>query len=175
MYIHHPPGTNAGPRGQRLRSWDDSSPYYKNRPLRGPRGGPVLPLMDRPITFRNIPRLKKINVHSFIRAAGLNQDYISVASMALQAITNVKATVFPAKHSVANFNMMKGRPCAVGMELTGENMYEFLAKLIEVVMPRIKEWQGVKGSSGDSNGNLMFGFEPEVMGYFPEIEVNYDA
>ncbi len=175
MYTHHPPGTLPGPSGPRLRSWDGSSPYHKNRPLRAPRGSPVLPLLRRPITFRNIPRLEKIHVHSFLKDAGVDMQYLHVAGMVIQAITNARAKVFRAKHSIANFNLRKGNPCAVGVELRGEDMYHFLAKVVEVVMPRIKEYKGVSGSSGDSSGDIGWGFSPEIVGAFPEVEINYDA
>ncbi|KAL6713157.1 54S ribosomal protein L7, mitochondrial [Lecanora helva] len=177
MYTHHPPGTLPGPSPPRLRSWDGSSPYHKNRPLRAPRGTPVLPLLQRPITFRNIPRLEKIHVHSFLKEAGGTDGsaYLHVAGMVIQAITNVRAKVFEAKKSIVGFNLRKGKPCAVGVELKGEDMYCFLSKVVDVVMPRIKDYKGVSGGSGDGSGNLAFGFAPDTVGSFPEVEVNYDA
>lgn len=54
-------------------------------------------------------------------------------------------------------------------------MYHFLDKVVNVVMPRIKDWRGVRATTGDNSGNLTFGFEPEVVSTFPEIENNYDA
>lgn len=54
-------------------------------------------------------------------------------------------------------------------------MYHFLSKLIDVVLPRIKDWNGIRATTGDSSGNLTFGLEPSVVGTFPEVEVNYDA
>ena len=114
-------------------------------------------------------------MHSFLREAGANQDFVSVAGMVVQAITNVRASVFRARHNINNFNLVKGRPCAVGVELRGEDMYEFLGKVVEVVMPRVKEWGGVSGGSGDGSGGVGWGFGPEVVGMFPEVEVNYDA
>ncbi|KAL8734842.1 MAG: hypothetical protein Q9166_001194 [cf. Caloplaca sp. 2 TL-2023] len=176
LYTHHPPGTLPGPSSPRLRSWDNSSPYHKNRPLRGPRGRPNLPLMKRPITFRNIPRLEKIVVHHVIRSPEQrDSSYLHVAGMILQAITNVRATVHKARHSIANFKMMKDRTAmAVKAELRGEDMYCFLSKVVDVVMPKIKEYKGVSGGSGDGSGNLAFGLQPSAVGMFPEVEVNYD-
>ena len=95
--------------------------------------------------------------------------------MVLQAITNVRATLFQARKSVVNYKLIKGKTCAVGMELRGETMYDFLSKLVEMVMPRIKEWKGVSAASGDSNGNISWGLDPDVVGMFPEVEVNYDS
>ena len=114
-------------------------------------------------------------MHSFLREAGSDRSYLQVAGMVLQAITNVRAKIFRAKQSIANFSLRKGNPCAVGVELRGEDMYNFLAKLVEVVMPRIKDYKGVSGGSGDGSGNLNWGYGPEVVGGFPEVEVNYDA
>ena len=93
----------------------------------------------------------------------------------MQNITNVRATVYRAKHTIANFGLRRGNPCAVGVELRGGDMYDFLAKVVEVVMPKIKEFRGVSGGSGDGSGDLSFGFGPEVVGSFPEVEVNYDS
>ena len=61
------------------------------------------------------------------------------------------------------------------VELKGEDMYHFLGKLINIVLPRIKDWNGVRATTGDSSGNLTFGLNPEVVAGFPEIEINYDA
>lgn len=61
------------------------------------------------------------------------------------------------------------------VDLKGEDMYHFLGKLITVVLPRIKDWRGVRATTGDSSGNLSFGLEPDTVALFPEIEVNYDA
>lgn len=110
-----------------------------------------------------------------MREAGSDTSYLQAAGMILQAITNVRATVFRAKHTIANFNLHKGKPCSVGVELRGEDMYHFLAKVTEVVMPRIKEYKGVSGTSGDSSGDISWGFGPDTVGTFPEVEVNYDA
>ncbi|KAI4186550.1 MAG: hypothetical protein L6R41_003398 [Letrouitia leprolyta] len=177
LYTHYPPGTLPGPVGQRLRSWDDSSPYHVNRPLRRPRGLGALPLIRRPITFRNIPRLEKITVHYVIRDhEKRDSSYLHVAGMVLQAITNVRATVCRAKHDINNFAMRKNKTAmAVMAELRGEDMYCFLSKVVDVVMPKIKEYKGVSGGSGDGSGNLAFGLQPSTVGMFPEVEVNYDA
>ncbi|KAJ5906544.1 uncharacterized protein N7473_003460 [Penicillium subrubescens] len=175
-YVHTPPGFNAPIKAPRLREWDDSSPYHKNRPLRGPRGGDVLRLLRKPIKFNNIPEVERITIHSYVKgAAQENSGWLHVAGMAVQAVSNVRVETFKSKASVATWSIAPGRDTvAVKAEMHGETMYHFLGKLIDVVLPRIKDWPGVKGSSGDSSGNITFGLEPEHVALFPEIEVNYD-
>ena len=178
-YVHTPPGFKRPPPGPRLRSWDDSSPYHKNRPLRPPQGVPQLPLLRRPITFANVPSISRITVSSVVRDAQTDSAYLHVAGMVLQAMSGVRAKVHLARRSYtmgrSTFNQRAGKPIAVSVNMTGETMYDFLAKLVEVVMPRIKDWKGIPGSSGDGSGNLGFAMSNEVVGGFPEIEVNYDA
>ncbi|PYH99467.1 putative 50S ribosomal subunit L7 [Aspergillus ellipticus CBS 707.79] len=176
LYVHNPPGFKPPVKAPRLRSWDDSSPYHKNRPLRGPRGGDVLRLLRHPITFNNIPKLERITLHSYVKqAAWEHSGWLHVAGMAIQAISNVRVETFKSKTSVAQWHISPGRDTvAVKAELRGENMHHFFGKLVDLVMPRIKDWEGIKGSSGDSSGNITFGLESEDMALFPEIEVNYD-
>ena len=174
-YQHYPPGYEAPTKAPRLRSWDDSSPYHKNRPLRGPRGGDTLRLLRKPITFRNTPKLEAVVVHSFVKEATKGTDALYVASMAIQAITGVRVQHRKARHNVVQWGMRAGKLVALTSELKGEGMYHFIAKLVDVVMPKMKDWRGVKGSSGDTSGNITFGMEPDQVAYFPEIEVNYDA
>ena len=68
----------------------------------------------------------------------------------------------------------KDKWTSVTATLEGEDMYHFLAKVIEIVLPRIKDYKCVAGTSGDSSGNISFGLSPEEMALFPEVEVNYD-
>lgn len=131
--------------------------------------------MRRPITFRNVPTLEKITVHSRVDGASADPTLLPVAGMAVQAITNVRCTVYKAKKSMPRYEVQAGRPIAVACELRGEDMWCFLAKVVEVVMPRIKDFRGVSGGSGDNSGNLAFGFNSDIVGTFPEIEINYDS
>ena len=95
--------------------------------------------------------------------------------MAVQAISNVRVVTFKSRTSVPPWGLIPGRQTtAVKAELYGENMNHFLGKLIDVVMPKIKDWRGINATSGDSSGNVTFGLDPEYVAMFPEIEVNYD-
>ncbi|KAK5109433.1 hypothetical protein LTR62_006992 [Meristemomyces frigidus] len=173
-YQHHPPGYVAPQKGARLRPWTGDSPYYKNRPLRGPRGGDVLKLLRKPITFRNIPQLSGVTVHTMVKGAIDDSAHLHVMGMVLQAITGVRAESHSAKRSVAGFGIRAGQHLSLTCKLEGETMYHFLSKLVDVVLPKIKDWQGVKGSTGDSSGHLALGLQPKDVVLFPEVEVNYD-
>ena len=132
--------------------------------------------VHKPITFRNVPKLEKIVVHTMAsEASALNDSsYLHVAGMVVQAITNVRVTTHAARKAVSQWGLKKGRFVSVTAELEREDMYHFLGKLVDLVLPRIKDWKGVKGTTGDSTGNLSFGLTNEAVALFPEIEVNYD-
>ena len=174
LYSHVIPGQTPEPTGQRLRSWDDSSPYHKNRPLRQPRGGGTLPLLKRPVTPYRVPRVERVTVHTMVKGAATDSAYLHTAGMVLQAITSVRATAIRLKKPIASFGVRAKKYAAVKCELRGEDMYHFLSRCVDVVLPRIKDFQGIKGSSGDNSGNLTFGLEPDGVRLFPEVEVNYD-
>ncbi|CAK3941381.1 54S ribosomal L7, mitochondrial [Lecanosticta acicola] len=175
FYQHFPPGYEAPKKGERLRQWVGDSPYFKNRPLRGPRGGDVLLPLRKPITHKNIPKLEGVTVHTMVKGAIEDSAHIHVAGMILQAITSIRATTHATKKSVAGFGFRQGQYLSATCELRGENMYHFLSKLIDVVLPKIKDWRGVKGTSGDSAGNIAFGLQGDQVALFPEVEVNYDS
>jgi len=175
-YQHYPPGYRAPKVEQRLRSWTGESPYFKNRPLRPPRGrGDELRLLTAARTFRNVPQITKVTIHSMVPEAQENSANLHVAGMIVQAISNVRAITHKARHNVVGWGLREGKYVSVTAEMDRENAHDFLAKLIDVVLPRIKEWPGVPGSSGDGSGNMTFGLTPDQLALFPEIEANYDA
>ncbi|KAL9090149.1 MAG: hypothetical protein Q9165_005429 [Trypethelium subeluteriae] len=173
-YTHFPPGYRAPPKAPRLRSWDESSPYHKNRPLRAPRGHTVLPLLRPPITWQNVPRLERVTVHAMVREALEDKSHLHVARMVVQAITNVRVVTHRAKGNVVGWGLREGRQVSVSAEVTGGDMWDFVGKCVDVVLPRIKDWQGVGGRSGDSSGNIAWGLGPAEVALFPEVEVNYN-
>ncbi|RFU25991.1 hypothetical protein B7463_g10354, partial [Scytalidium lignicola] len=173
-YAHKPPGTVDPQKAERLRSWDDSSPYHKNRPKRGPRGGDVLRFVEKDITFRNVPEIESVTVHSMVKGAIDDSAFLHVAGILIQAVTGVRPTIHKAKHSVAQFGIREGKAISLTSTMYGEQAYEFLDKCINLVFPKIKDWPGIKGTTGDSSGNISWGFDRDAAILFPEVEVNYD-
>ncbi len=147
-YVHKPPGTVTVPKAERLRTWDDSSPYHKGRPKRGPRGpGEVLRLIEKDINWRTIPKIEEVTVHSMIKGAIDDSAHLHVAGMLLQAVTGVRPLVHKAKHSVSQFGIRETMPISLTCTMRGDQAYEFVDKCINLVFPRIKDWPGVKGKT----------------------------
>lgn len=174
-YVHKPPGTVTLPKAPRLREWDDSSPYHKNRPKRGPRGGDVLRLLEKDIDWRNIPKIEEVTVHSMVKGAIDDSAHLHVAGLLLQSVTGVRPVVHKARNSVAQFGIREKQAVALTCTLKGNDAWTFIDKCMNLVFPRIKDWQGVQGSSGDSSGNIAWGFDRDAVILFPEVEVNYDV
>ncbi|KHN95812.1 Ribosomal protein L5 [Metarhizium album ARSEF 1941] len=177
-YQHTPPGTApvVSQKGT-LRQWDGSSPYHKNRPARGPRGGGSsrLGILERNINWNNIPEIEAVTINSYAPNAAQNKEYLHVARAVVQAISGAYPQVTTVKHHVIHWGVRKGDKAGSKVTLRGGAAYEFVDKLVTLVLPKIKDWPGIKASTGDDSGNLAFGMKPEWMAYFPEIEFNYDA
>ncbi|KUI62606.1 putative 54S ribosomal protein L7, mitochondrial [Cytospora mali] len=175
-YNHKPPGTQEEPIGQRLRSWDDSSPYHKNRPLRGPRGSTgVLRPVERDITFRNVPGLLAITLSTYMPQGVKEPTYLLAARAALQAVTGARTEIIRVNKGVSQWGVVKGQPAGAKATVWGEQAYELMDKMVHLVFPKIKEWPGIEATTGDDSGNLAWGFDAEQFALFPEIQVNYDA
>lgn len=174
-YLHTPPGTPKPEPPERLRTWDDSSPYHKNRPKRAPRGAPVLPLREKDITFQNIPEIKEITISSYVPAAVQEPEHLIVAKTALIALTGTVPEIIKTKSSVVQWKISRGQRAGVKATIYGNEAYEFLDRCIHLIFPRIKDWRGIEATTGDSSGNLSWGFTPEQVAMFPEIECNYDV
>ncbi|KAI4868286.1 54S ribosomal protein L7 [Hypoxylon rubiginosum] len=172
-YQHTPPGTPDAPERIRLREWDDSSPYMKNRPKRGPRGNDVLFPLEKDITWHNIPEIKAVHLAMYVPKAKKNRDHIIVGKSVLRTITGVRPEVTTTKISVAQWGIVKGDKSGVKCSLRGDQAYEFMDKVIHLVLPKIKDWKGISGTTGDSTGNISWGFDSQAMQYFPEVEANY--
>jgi len=177
-YQHHYPGEEraVSTKGQ-LRTWDGSSPYHKGRGVRGARGpgSDRFQLVERDITFNNIPTIKAVSVSFHSPEAGKDKEYLNTAKAIMLAITGQYAKLNVIKSNVGNFGIREGQIGGVSTTMTGEKAYEFLDKLVTLVLPRIKEWPGVKGTSGDGNGNINLGLDKDSMAFFPELEYNFSA
>jgi ribosomal protein L5 len=135
----------------------------------------VLRLIEEDINWQNIPKITEVTVHSMIKGATEDSAYLHVAGLMLQSITGARPEVHRAAHTVAQFGIRKEMPISLTCTLKGEEAWQFIDKCVNLVLPKIKDWPGVKGTTGDSSGNLAFGIDKWSAQLFPEVEVNYDV
>ncbi|KAI8297086.1 54S ribosomal protein L7 [Colletotrichum sp. SAR11_240] len=173
-YLHKPPGTPDRPERERLREWDDSSPYNINRPRRGPRGGSKLDLLEKNVTWRNIPQIKAVSLHAFMPGSKMPHGTLNVARSVIQSISGSCPEITEVTTNVVQWKIRKGDKAGVKTTIYGNQALEFLDKLINLVLPKIKDWPGVEATTGDANGNLSLGLKPDDLAWFPELQINYD-
>ena len=131
----------------------------------------VAPAMMKKFNYENvmqIPKLDKVVVNVAAGEAKENAKVIDAIMTDLAAITGQKPVVCRAKKSVANFKLREGMPIGVKVTLRGEKMYEFVYKLFNVSLPRVRDFRGINGNSFDGKGNYSTGIKEQLI--FPEIE-----
>ena len=118
-----------------------------------------------------VPKLEKIVVNMGVGEAGREAKKIEGAVADLTAITGQKPVVTKAKKSIANFKLREGMIVGCKVTLRGDRMYEFLDRLVNIALPRVRDFHGVPQKSFDGNGNYSLGLKEQIV--FPEID--YDA
>ncbi|KAI8343399.1 ribosomal protein L1-like protein [Chlamydoabsidia padenii] len=163
--------TDEQTQQQQQHQQQQETPYVTRTRKGGKPVKPILPLKSA----KAIPRLDKITLHAMIKDAIGNKSNLLSAFMAFQSITGTRPEVVYARTSVANWKLREGMPIGVKVTLQGEEMYQFMDKLVEIVLPRLKEWPGMSITAGDGNGNVAIGFPPSALALFPEIESSFDV
>ena len=161
-------------KGNKRREWVGDSPYFYNRPLKKPKGGNVESPDIHPINWKNIPWLKNITVNCFVRESRDNELLTIAAALQLQQITGCKPQVIYSKSDVPAWKIRRGHQMGAKVLLEGYPMSQFLLTLSEIVLPRIREYRGIKMTSGNRLGDISLGLTPEDVRFFPEIDVNQD-
>ena len=130
----------------------------------------VVPALMKERGYKNtfeVPRLQKVVVNMGLGEARDNVKVLDHAVADLQAITGQKPVVTKAKKSIANFKLRAGMPIGAKVTLRGARMYEFLDRLVNVALPRVRDFRGVSPKSFDGRGNYALGLKEQVI--FPEI------
>lgn len=134
----------------------------------------VAPEMMKRFGWKNpfqVPRLTKIVLNLGVSEAKENAKVMDLAADELSAIAGQKAEVRRAKKSISNFKLREGMPIGLRVTLRGARMWEFLDRLVNVAMPRIRDFQGVDGRRGfDGRGNFNLGLTEQYI--FPEIQLD---
>lgn len=115
-----------------------------------------------------VPMVKKIVVNVGAGESVTNKNVLNNISEQISLITGQKPIITRARKAVSAFKIRKGFPIGVKVTLRGKKMYDFLEKIIKIILPRIRDFHGIDTKSIDRNGNLNLGFREQTI--FPEIE-----
>jgi large subunit ribosomal protein L5 len=132
----------------------------------------IVPALQRDLARDNahaVPRLEKIVLNMGLGEATQNPKIIDSAVEELAAITGQKPVVTKAKKAIANFKLRAGLPIGAMVTLRGDRMYEFFDRLVNVALPRVRDFKGVTDRSFDGRGNYSLGLREQVI--FPEINL----
>jgi large subunit ribosomal protein L5 len=131
----------------------------------------VAPELQKQFSYSSpmaIPKLAKIHVNLGLGEAIQNPRLLESAAKELGMITGQKPVVTKARKSIANFKLRQGMPIGCAVTLRGDRMYEFFDRLVNVAMPRIRDFRGVSPKSFDGRGNYTIGLKEQTI--FPEID-----
>ncbi len=131
----------------------------------------IIDAMIKKFGYKNVmevPKLDKIVVNMGVGEAKENAKVLEMAVSDMETITGQKAVVTKAKKSVANFKIREGQSIGCKTTLRGDKMYEFLDRLVNLALPRVRDFRGVNPNSFDGRGNYALGIKEQII--FPEIE-----
>lgn len=121
-------------------------------------------------TVMQIPKIEKICLNQGVGMATQDKKLVDIAQAEMTAIAGQKAVPTKAKKSISNFKLREETPIGVRVTLRGNQMYEFLDRLITVALPRVRDFRGVSGDSFDGRGNYSIGITEQII--FPEIDID---
>ena len=133
----------------------------------------VVPQLTKKFNYKNklsLPKLQKIVVNMGVGRAVDNKKLIEEATKHLAIVTCQKPLVTVAKKAIAGFKLRKGQAIGCKVTLRGKRMFEFLDRLISIVLPRIRDFRGISQKSFDGRGNYTLGLTEQIV--FPEISID---
>jgi large subunit ribosomal protein L5 len=133
----------------------------------------VIPALMKTLGYKNImqvPKIEKIVVNMGVGAAVAEPKILEEAVKVLESITGQKASIRKAKKAISNFKLREGLSIGAMATLRKERMYEFLDRLINVALPRVRDFRGLSDKSFDGRGNYTLGVKEQII--FPEINVD---
>lgn len=131
----------------------------------------VVPALQSEFKITNVnavPRLTKVTLNVGVGKAGGDKKLIDAAVSTIQRITGQKPVQIKARKSISNFKLREGTVVGIKVTLRGNRMYDFIDKLINIALPRVRDFQGITPSSFDEHGSLNIGFKEHLV--FPEIQ-----
>ena len=131
----------------------------------------IVPALMKELNFRNpmaVPRLRKIVVNMGLGEAIQNAKLLDSATQELGQITGQRPVITRARKSIANFKLRKNMPIGAMVTLRGDRMYEFIDRLMNVALPRVRDFRGLSTRSFDGRGSYTLGLRDQLV--FPEID-----
>ena len=131
----------------------------------------IVAAMTKKFGYKNVmevPKLDKIVINMGVGEAKDNAKVLENAVSEMETITGQKAVLTRAKNSVANFKIREGMPIGCKTTLRGEKMYEFLDRMVNLALPRVRDFRGINPNAFDGRGNYALGIKEQFI--FPEIE-----
>jgi large subunit ribosomal protein L5 len=131
----------------------------------------IVPALMKEFQLTNkmaVPRVQKVVVNMGVGEGTQNPKLLDGAANELGAITGQKPVITKAKKSIAAFKLRAGMPIGAAVTLRGERMYEFLDRLVNIALPRVRDFRGVSTRSFDGRGNYTLGLRDQII--FPEID-----
>lgn len=131
----------------------------------------ITPAIMKSLNLKNVmevPRIKKITINVGVGEAIDNAKALDSVVSDLSLITGQKPVITKARKSIANFKLREGRAIGVKVTLRGERMWSFLDRLMNIALPRVRDFRGVSANSFDGRGNYTLGLREQLV--FPEIE-----
>ena len=119
-------------------------------------------------TKMQVPKIEKIVLNMGVGDATVDQKYLDAAVKDLEALSGQKPVITTAKKSIAGFKLRAGNKIGCKVTLRGDNMYNFLNKLITIALPRVRDFRGISKNSFDGRGNYTLGIKEQLV--FPEVE-----
>ncbi len=131
----------------------------------------IMDAMTKKFGYKNcmeVPKLEKVVLNMGVGEAKDNAKVLESAMGDMEKITGQKPIITRAKNSIANFKIREGMPIGCKVTLRGEKMYEFVDRLINLALPRVRDFRGVNPNAFDGRGNYALGIKEQLI--FPEIE-----
>ncbi|MCL2439583.1 MAG: 50S ribosomal protein L5 [Alphaproteobacteria bacterium] len=131
----------------------------------------IRPELQKSLGMENtlsVPRLTKIVLNMSVGEATTDKKKLDAAAKDMTTIASQKVVLTKAKKSLANFKLKEGMPIGCKCTLRGARMYDFLDRLVNVALPRVRDFRGLNGKSFDGKGNYAFGIKEQII--FPEID-----
>jgi large subunit ribosomal protein L5 len=133
----------------------------------------ITPALMKQFEFKNVmqvPRLVKICLNQGMGSAITDKKLLETGVVEMTSIAGQKAVTTKSKTDISNFKLRRGVPIGIRVTLRGDNMYEFLDRLVSVSIPRIRDFKGISDKGFDGRGNYTFGVPEQII--FPEIDLD---